>query len=229
MSTTETASAHPTGPLEPKARIVLGGVSWDLYEELREIQANRHIQMAYDDGDLELMSPSFRHEVSSRRLASFVGAVTTGLGLPCLDAGRTTLKPKGAGKKQGKAIEADSCFFLANERKMRGKTAFGLDVDPPPDLAIVVDQMDWSEESLPIYAALGVPEVWRFDGVSLSFDRLQADGTYETRESSQALLMVTPKVVLRWMGRIDAVGETQWFLQVQGWARAELVQPHRPA
>ncbi len=109
---------------------------------------------------------------------------------------------------------------------MRGKKDHDRKNDPPPDLCIEVDASHSSEEALPIYAKLGVPEVWRYDGVSLWIGRLQDDGTYAPCDRSPGLPMLTPEMILDWLDRADVVGETQWFLQVQQWARDELAPRH---
>ena len=48
--------------LRGERRIALSGISWDLYEKLRENEENWHVRMAYDSGKLELTSPSPDHE-----------------------------------------------------------------------------------------------------------------------------------------------------------------------
>src|SRR2546421_12578758 len=53
-----------------------------------------------------------------------------------------------------------------------------LRTDPPPDLAIEVDVSHSSLDRLGIYAALGVPEVWRLDDDRLSFYVLGGQQTY---------------------------------------------------
>ncbi|MBO0719619.1 MAG: Uma2 family endonuclease, partial [Blastocatellia bacterium] len=40
-------------------------------------------------------------------------------------------------------------------------------VDPPPDIVVEIDIHHSSVAKLPIYAALGVPEIWRYDGYTL--------------------------------------------------------------
>jgi Uma2 family endonuclease len=47
---------------------------------------------------------------------------------------------------------------------MRGKTDIDLAVDPPPDLVAEIDVTHRSLDREAIYAAMGVPEIWRFDG-----------------------------------------------------------------
>ena len=68
---------------------------------------------------------------------------------------------------------------------MRGKRQLDLNRDPAPDLIIEVDVTRTSLDRLKIFAALGVPEVWRSTGRSLQFLHLQADGTYQARTTSR--------------------------------------------
>ena len=45
--------------LHGEDRIVLSGISWQMYEQLRENEENWHVHMAYDNGRLELMCRCF--------------------------------------------------------------------------------------------------------------------------------------------------------------------------
>ena len=67
-----------------------------------------------------------------------------------------------------KGLEADQSYYLINAPKVRGKREVDLVIDPPPDLAIEVENTASSVHQLGIYAALGIPEVWRFDGEELT-------------------------------------------------------------
>jgi Uma2 family endonuclease len=64
---------------------------------------------------------------------------------------------------------------------MRGKRRVDLNVDPPPDLAIEVDVT--SKTQLDAYAALGVPELWRYEKNQLTIYTLQS-GEYQPVASS---------------------------------------------
>ena len=57
---------------------------------------------------------------------------------------------------------------LPVSRKVRGKLEFEPDVDPPPDLILEVDVTSDSLEQLALYAAMGIPEVWIYDGKRLA-------------------------------------------------------------
>ncbi len=56
---------------------------------------------------------------------------------------------------------------------MRGKTEIDLTVDPPPDLALEIDNTSDSRLRFNSYQALGVPELWRYDGQGLQIYLLQ--------------------------------------------------------
>src|SRR5205807_371200 len=89
-------------------------------------------------------------------------------------------------KREGLArgLEADDCFWIANEHLVRGKTTWDPETDPPPDVAVEVDLSPSDADRMAIYAALRVPEVWRFDGETLSVHILQSDGAYRSVERS---------------------------------------------
>jgi len=53
-----------------------------------------------------------------------------------------------------------------------------LETDPPPDLAIEIDITSTSVNKFGIYLALGVPELWRYNGRDLKFYQL-AEGNVE--------------------------------------------------
>ena len=51
---------------------------------------------------------------------------------------------------------------------MAGRDTIDLTVDPPPDLIVEVDISHPSLDKFPIYASLGIPEVWRHNGDTLA-------------------------------------------------------------
>jgi hypothetical protein len=83
-----------------------------------------------------------------------------------------------------RGLEADQCFYLTHEPLVRNKQEIDLAADPPPDFTIAIDVTRSSKTRLGIYAALGVPEVWRFDGASLVSTSCRP--TASTRPSSAA-------------------------------------------
>jgi Uma2 family endonuclease len=221
----QTAEAEPEGT-------VLRGISWKTYLKLRDNPENYHVRMSYLDGELILMSPEAMHEGGAETLGLLLRGVTSGLGLEIKGIRTTTLR-KGISRKKGSGKEPDNAFYLGeNERTMRilnKKGALNLDVDPPPDLAIEVDNKADSAKVLKLYARLGVPEVWRYNvrKNTLWFGRL--DGlAYVEVARSVALPRLTPALVHHALEVFDQgeMGENAWFEWIKAWAR-EL--PEAPA
>jgi Uma2 family endonuclease len=198
-------------------RIVLRDVPWDIYSRLRDADGNRHIRMAYHHGTLEFISPRYRPEKYSRRLDRLVWELVVALEIPCACAGSTTFRKEGAEV----GTEPDSCFYFANEPLIRDKDEIDLAVDPPPDLAIEIDNSRDSEGKLPIYAALGIPGVWRFDARAsvLWFGRLQPDGTYASISHSECLPILTPERVLEALALCQGVPESRWGRLLREWIK----------
>ena len=205
--------------LEPRGhdsdRVVLRNVPWAYYARLRDDDANRHVRMSFYKGTLELMSPRYRHERSAARLGQFVMRLAEVLDLPCTESRSTTFRREA----EGVGKEADTSFYLAHEPQIRDKDEIDLVVDPPPDLAIEVDNLSNSRGKLSIYAALRVPEVWRYDANAgvLWFGRLQEDGTYTSLDQSECLPMLTPERVLAALALCHGLPESRWGRLLRDW------------
>ncbi len=197
----------------PDTRLVLPlyGVSYDFYQQIRRAPGNRLLRMTYHDGTLEIMLAQYRHEKYSRRIGLVVLAVTSVLGIPCQGTGSTTFSRRGPQMSQGWGKEPDQCFYLTHESRIRGKDEINLEVDPPPDLWIEVDHRGSSRGRMQLYAALGVPEIWRFRPrhQQLWFGSLQ-ECTYVEVVRSLALPMLTPELVLEALKLGADLPESQW-------------------
>jgi Uma2 family endonuclease len=196
-------------------RVVLRNVPWEVYSFLRGDDANGHIRMSYFKGTLELMSPRYRHERSTSRLGQLVMTIAEVMDIPCTESRSTTFRREE--EEAGK--EADTSFYIANEERIRDKDEIDLAIDPPPDLAIEVDDLGDSRTKLPIYAALRVPEVWRCDAKAsvVWFGRLQVDGTYASLDRSECLPMLTPDRVLEALALCRGLPESRWRRVLREW------------
>src|SRR5208283_2221267 len=158
---------------------VLHGIDWGMYTRLLRVLQGR--RLTYDRGTLEIMSPLWEHEGPAYLLGCFIDALTDELNLPRRGGRSVTLRRR---RKQ-RGLESDNCYWLANAPRLQGKVHLDLRIDPPPDLAIEVDVTHSSINRMSIYAALGVPEVWRLVAGSLTFLILEA-GAYQVRPNSLA-------------------------------------------
>ena len=92
---------------------------------------------------------------------------------------------------------------------------------PNPDLAIEVDISVPQADRAGIYAALGVTELWIFDGESLTIERLDEHGRYQPVERSGFLPLRADKVP-RWLLDEDLSDYEAWTRRVREWAAKEL-------
>ncbi|MCU0565725.1 MAG: Uma2 family endonuclease [Oculatellaceae cyanobacterium Prado106] len=81
--------------------------------------------------------------------------------------------------------EPDQGYYIVNEPRVRGKTV-DLKTDPPPDLILEVDITHTDINKNALYAEMGVPEFWRYNGQILTIYALQS-GTYQEVETSPTL------------------------------------------
>jgi Uma2 family endonuclease len=196
-------------------RVVLHNIGWNTYERLlADHENNSAPRFTYDRGELEIMSPSPEHEKFNRRIAQLVLVVAEDLGIEAEDLGSTTFRREDLER----GFEPDSCFYIQNEERVRGKDRIDLAVDPPPDLVIEIDITNPSFSKLPIYAQIGVPEVWRYDGERMTILVLEESDYVQTTESI-VLLSVTRNVLTDFVEKSKTTTRTTWLKEVREWAR----------
>jgi Uma2 family endonuclease len=155
----------PTVASPPEQRVVLSNVRWETYERLLEDHLDSSSpRFTYDQGVLEIMSPSAEHEWYNQLVSDLVKLLARELRVDILSLGSTTFKL--AWEKQG--FEPDSCFYVTHIREVRGKERIDTAVDPPPDIVVEVVVTHPSVSKFPLCAALGVPEIWTYDGSRLA-------------------------------------------------------------
>ncbi len=156
---------------QPRAdRVILHNISWQQFENLlADLGKSRAARVAYDDGMLEIMTPLPEHEYYKETLGIAIQDIAETLDQNYESLGSTTWKREI--KKAG--VEPDNCFYFQNEPKIRGKLEFDLNQDPPPDLALEIDLTSKSLSRFPIYARLGVPEIWCYDSGDVTIYQLQ--------------------------------------------------------
>ena len=178
---TMAASPPPLSQVTPNSTFVLQKLSWSTFKALMvDVGDNRAWRFVYDKGVLELRMPLTEHEVPKRMLEGFIEAIADELNIEIMSVGALTLEREDLSR----AIEPDSCFYIQNEALVRGKS-ISLPEDPPPDIAIESDYTNSSVKKFDIYAALGVPELWRYSQQTLQVYQL-VEGKYQQSESSLA-------------------------------------------
>ena len=167
----------------PERIVYLSEVDWETYEKLRAAEGSRNVRMTYDAGDLQIMSPSKLHERIAELLAHLILVWAEELQIVLQGCGAMTFKRKDLQK----GFEPDKCYYIQNENLVRDREVLDLLIDPPPDLAIEVDVWSMSAARMPLYAAIRVPEVWRWRDEKIQVFRLNRKGRFVARSESVCL------------------------------------------
>ncbi len=211
-------TAHLQSPLYSSAPMVLEGITWQTYLALvQDLEVQPARRLTYDTGVLEIWMPLPPHETYKRWLGRIVEIVTEEMALEVRSLSASTWSRPDLQK----GVEADECYYIQHEAAVRGKMQLDLMVDPPPDLAIEIDVTSLSLPRLSIYAALGVPELWRFTSQEFTILGLGAGG-YERCDRSLALPIMTAAGVAGLLEQAQEMGETSWAKLVRQWVRSEL-------
>jgi len=145
------------------------------------------------------VSPRYRHEKPISRLVRVISQLARAFNQPFQTARTTTLRQEGAEK----GLEPDDCCYLANAPAIQNVEDIDLDVHPPPDLAIEVDSTNSSVPKEPIFASMGVPELWRFKDKTVVIRLLGADRQYVTSANSLAFPLITSESLTKLLRETD--------------------------
>ena len=204
-------------------RVILRNISWQTYQSLiRDFEQEPALRLTYDRGTLEIRMPLDPHESAKKLLGRLIEAATEELDLEIRSLGSRTCDREDLSK----GLEPDQCYYIQNELQVRGVEQIDLAQFPPPDLAVEVDITSSSLNRFSIYAALKVPEVWRYDGRSLTIYRLQTGEygvgdslQYGTAEHSLALTQLKAEDIVRFLELQPTTGENSLVKQFRQWIR----------
>ena len=197
--------------------IVLHDISWETYETLLREIGEVHYRCTYDGGALEIMTLSFEHEHVGIWIGRLVFLLALELRMPICSGGSTTLKQS----LRKKGLEPDKCFWIKHEKAMRGKKKWDVLTDPPPDLAVEIDITRSSLDRQSIYAALQIPEVWRYDG-TFKVLVLGANGKYKERSKSPTFPWLPLAEFARFVGTLGSEEETGLSQKFIDWLRSDV-------
>ena len=197
--------------------IHLSGISWQTYETLlQELNHSRRLRLTYNQGNLEIMAPSPEHEIYKKAMGRFVETIAEELEIRIYPLGSTTFKlPKLSG------VEPDECFYITNLNAVKGKNRINLQQDPPPDLVLEIDITSSCENRLPIYANMGVPEIWRYDGNFFTINVLQ-NQQYVTVEQSLAFPNLPLSEISQFLQQVNQQDYLELVREFRHWVRNQI-------
>ena len=201
----------------PGQRVVLQDITWQEFESVLEaLGEHRAARIAYENGLLEIMAPLPEHEDNKEIIGDLIKALLEELEVEFRSLGSTTYKHEG----MLKGIEPDQCFYVQNELAIRGKKRLDLSINPPPDLALEIDVTSRTHRS--IYAALKVPELWRFENGNLQINILRQDRYEESPESSIFPSLPLSEVIPRYLRESKIVGRNKALKAFRQWVKEQI-------
>ena len=204
--------------------VLMDGVSWTTYEALlADGGDHRQTRMAFDQGVLEIVTPSYEHE--------HVGNIVTRVAEALMDARKQDYAPAGSttfkDQRVGRGFEPDASYYVEHAARIRGLTRIDLNSDPPPDLVIEIDVTQDSLDKLPIYAALGVPEIWRHQHGTVQMYRLTG-GSYVEVDDSAVIPGLSSARLTAFVRDSLTMSRPDWWQSVEAWVRETISRESNP-
>ena len=195
--------------------VLLHGVTWDTYVKLRDETdaAGQQLFITYDNGEMEIMPPLPIHDRIKMVVHDLMMLSCAERKIDIVAMGSTTFRREAIAK----GIEADSCYFIARAAAAR-EAQFDVALGPVPDLAIEIDITRRSVPREPIYAALGVTELWRYRKRGLAFLQLQ-NSRYQPIDRSIAFPFLAAGDLERFISNVDTMSYPQWQDEFRQWVR----------
>jgi len=217
MTTQTVAYKELIERLTPEITLTLYGISWDTYEDLLETVGEAPaLRISYNEGVVQIMTISFEHEFFAECISRLVDRLSSIRRIKIIFFGRATMKKQ----EKLKGAEPDACFYVKSAAAIGNKIRIDLNSDPPPDIVVETDIHHDSQSKLPIYAALGVPEVWRFDGKALTIHRLN-NGQYIEAPRSEQLPIISGEIITRFLARAQSEDQDEALRAFEDWLREQ--------
>ncbi len=206
---------------KPGTCVLIQNLDWKTYQKISEFFTERPaFSLAYDRGTLEIMASSRLHEKLGMLLARIIQILCVEFGFTYSSDGSTTLNRE----TLDKGIEPDHCFYITNEERMRERDAIDLAVDPPPDLGVEIDISGSSINRLGIYAAIRIPEAWRFDGAKLEVRQLNPEGKYVLAPASMYFPTIPLEEIAAVLLRRTKKDEESLMMEFRAWVREQMAK-----
>jgi Uma2 family endonuclease len=203
--------------IAPESSVILYDISWETYEHLLADHISRSVpHFTYDQGTLEIARPGIERVQIAHALERVFDSVAELFESDWVPVGSMTYHRKSAAR----GFEPDSSYYIRDAERIRGVKQIDAEIDPPPDLIIVVDVTGDAMNKLPTYAALDVPEVWQHVPEHVSIYLLR-DGVYEESTASAAVPILTREVLTRFVEQDRVLSSLAWREMVREWAEQQ--------
>ena len=200
-----------------QAAVILSNISWETYDRFVEETMDKIVNpvLYFENENLLIMVKSAEHEFTNDYIVLFINLVCEEWQKNFGSLGSTTFRRDDLEK----GFEPDSCFYFENEPQIRGVKRLDMNINPAPDLIVEFDITSLSTFREHIFAAFGVPEIWRYDGEKMQILKLEND-KYVEISNSLALPKVTPEILTDFVDKSETFSRLEWINEVRTWAKS---------
>jgi Uma2 family endonuclease len=178
-------AAQPTDIGEVQDQVIQLRVPWSVYETLVETLGDHsHVRLTYDGEYLEILSPGTLHDLLAQTMSDMLASVRLAWQVRLAGYRTATFRAK---KKKG-GFEGDLVYYVGGRTNVRlgDRLKVNLAVDPPPDLVVEIDITTRSAGKYPLFARLGILEVWHYTPERFAWYALES-GVYVPIETSRMI------------------------------------------
>jgi Uma2 family endonuclease len=213
-----------TTPQLLETRTLLQSISWQTFKAILADMGNeRNSRLTYDNAIVEIITPLMPHENSNRLIEGFILVLCEELGLEVKSTGSLTL----IRNDLEKGAEPDSSYYIQNEFLVRDKENIDLDKDPPPDLVLEIDFSRPKIDKLSLYAAMGIPEFWRYNGTVLRVYKLSAN-KYSEVEFSPTFVPANVRDIPQFIQESKKIGQIAAKNAFRTWVKQQISNAQAP-
>jgi Uma2 family endonuclease len=219
MSTQTLDYLEAVAHLPADGMLILPHLTWDDFEHLAaELGDRRDVRLSYRQGRMEITMPGPEHEEYVDLIQDLARLLVRELGLKLESRGTALLKREA----RATGAQPDGCFYVEHAAHIIGKRQIDLASDPPPDIVVEVDLSSDSLSKFPIYASLGVPEIWRYDGATFEIYHLSG-ADYSLSPVSRAFPFLTSAALADTLEQSKQSGQDAALENFRAW-----VEQHKP-
>lgn len=93
--------------------------------------------------------------------------------------------------------------------------------DPPPDLAVEIEISRRLLDRIELYAAMRIPELWRFDGKAFVIWSLQPNGVHVQAPTSRFFPMIKAAAIAGCLIDVNTVDDAARLRRFREWVRTQ--------
>lgn len=202
--------------LEEQVSVILSDVAWETYDRFVQETMDKIVnpRFYFEKETLLIMPVTAEHEFFNRSIASLIDILAEEFRINSRSLGSSTYQREDIEK----GFEPDSCFYFDNEPKIRGVKRLDMTTHPAPDLIIEVDITSLSTGRQNIFAAFGVPEIWRYDGDKMQILKLENEKYVEINKSL-SLPKVSVEKLSEFIFKSETLSRLDWITEAGNWAK----------